>query len=123
MPTRWRRIVEHTVGLGPTLEALAAEGLRPSEVERLLRGTDELAALARRILARSDVVRERLASYVGELRHVQPHLNGHDLRDLGVASGPAMGRLLEELRAAVLDGEVQGREAEEAWVRRRIGGR
>ena len=123
MPTRWRRIVDHTVGLGPTVDALAQDDLRPSQVERLLRGTDEQAALAWRLLASADLVRERLAGYVTELRHVQPRLNGHHLRDLGAPSGPEMGRLLEELRAAVLDGDVQGREAEEAWVRRRLGGR
>ena len=120
---RWRRVVDHAVALGPALDALAEPDLRPSQVERLLRGTEEQAALALRLVAHSDVVRERLGSYATELRHVQPRLNGHDLRDMGVASGPAMGALLEELRAAVLDGEVQGREAEVAWVRRRIGGR
>ena len=121
MPTRWRRVVDHAVALGSTLDDLAQEDLRPSQVERLLRGTDEQAALAWRLLANADLVRERLAGYVTELRHVQPRLNGHDLRDLGVTSGPAMGRLLEELRAAVLDGDVQGREEEERWVRRRLG--
>ena len=123
MPARWRRIVDHTVALAPTLDALAQDDLRPSQVERLLRGTEEQAALARRLLARSDLVRDRLAAYAAELRHVQPRLNGHDLRDMGVASGPAMGLLLEELRAAVLDGDVRGRDEEEAWVRRRLAGR
>ena len=123
MPTRWRRIVDHTVALRPTLDALTQEELRPSQIERLLRGTDEQAVLAWRLLATADLVRKRLASYATDLRHVQPRLNGHDLRDLGAPSGPEMGRLLEELRTAVLDGDVQGREAEEAWVRRRLGGR
>ena len=123
MPARWRRVVDHTVALGPTLDALAEEGLRPSQVERLLRGTEEQAALAWRLLAGAGIVWERLGSYATELRHVQPRLNGHDLRDMGAPAGPAMGALLEELRAAVLDGEVQGRDEEEAWVRRRIGGR
>jgi tRNA nucleotidyltransferase (CCA-adding enzyme) len=68
-------------------------------------------------------VRARLSSYAADLRHVQPLLNGHDLRDLGVLAGPETGRALEELRAAVLDGEVWGRDEEEAWVRRRLGGR
>ena len=123
MPTRWRRIVDHTVALRPTLDALTQEELRPSQIERLLRGTDEQAVLAWRLLATADLVRKRLASYATDLRHVQPRLNGHDLRDLGAPSGPEMGRLLEELRTAVLDGDVQGREAEEVWVRRRLGGR
>ena len=123
MPARWRRIVEHVVSLGPTVDALERDDLRPSQVERLLRGTEEQAVLAWRLRANADLVRERLASYAMELRHIQPRLNGHDLRDLGAPAGPEMGQLLEELRAAVLDGDVQGREAEEAWVRRRLGGR
>ena len=123
MPARWRRIVDHTVALRPTLDALAEAGLRPSQVERLLRGTEEHAVLARRVLSTADVVRERLGSYATELRHVQPRLNGHDLRALGVPAGPETGRVLDELRAAVLDGDVRGRDEEEAWVRRRLGGR
>ena len=123
MPARWRRVVDDTVTLRSTLDALTQEELRPSQVERLLRGTEEQAVLAWRLLSSADLVRERLAAYATELRHVQPHLNGHDLRDLGVPAGPATGRFLEDLRAAVLDGDVRGRGEEEAWVRRRLGGR
>ncbi len=52
----------------------------------------------------------------------RPALNGNDLLRLGVRPGPTVGRLLEELRAAVLDGQAVGQEAEEAFIRQHLEG-
>jgi tRNA nucleotidyltransferase (CCA-adding enzyme) len=49
-------------------------------------------------------------------------LDGDDLRRMGVAPGPLLGRLLAELRAATLDGVVGSRAEAETWVRTRLGG-
>jgi tRNA nucleotidyltransferase (CCA-adding enzyme) len=62
-------------------------------------------------------VAAHVARYIDELRHVAPLLDGHALRALGIAPGPQMGRLLSALRVARLDGLVQSRADEEAWVR------
>jgi tRNA nucleotidyltransferase (CCA-adding enzyme) len=59
----------------------------------------------------------RISYFVDELQHVTPLLNGHALQQLGVAPGPRLGALLAGLRAARLDGLVQTRADEEAWVR------
>ena len=61
------------------------------------------------------------ARYLRTLRAMRPPLDGNDLRQLGVAPGPGMGRLLEELRAASLDGVVTTRGEAEAWVLARTG--
>lgn len=55
-----------------------------------------------------------------ELHDVAPALNGSDLIVLGQAAGPALGRLLEKLREARLDGQVQDRADEERYARRII---
>ncbi|MBN2002922.1 MAG: HD domain-containing protein [Anaerolineae bacterium] len=47
----------------------------------------------------------------------QPLLNGHDLMTLGIPQGPSIGQLLEALREAQAVGEVENREAAEAFVR------
>ncbi|NJN15498.1 MAG: CCA tRNA nucleotidyltransferase [Oscillochloris sp.] len=60
------------------------------------------------------------AAYLRHLRHIRAPLDGNDLRRLGVAPGPAMGRLLDELRSATLDGLIAGRSDAETWVRRRL---
>jgi tRNA nucleotidyltransferase (CCA-adding enzyme) len=43
-------------------------------------------------------------AYLTRWRHVKSHLRGNDLLNLGVPQGEAMGKLLEQLRAAHLDG-------------------
>jgi tRNA nucleotidyltransferase (CCA-adding enzyme) len=53
-----------------------------------------------------------LQRYAVEWQHVQPTLDGNDLRRLGLASGPAYRTILSALRRAWLDGEVTN-EAEE----------
>jgi tRNA nucleotidyltransferase (CCA-adding enzyme) len=55
--------------------------------------------------------------YLTTWRHIRPALTGDDLKRLGVAQGPQIGRLLARVLAAKLDGEVTTREAEEALVR------
>lgn len=53
-------------------------------------------------------------------RRLRPSLTGRDLLALGCPPGPALGRLQQALRAAVLDGKVRGRAEEKRWVSRRL---
>lgn len=54
-------------------------------------------------------LRRRIARYATEDRHQRLPINGSDLAALGL-SGPAVGRTLERVRIAVLDGAVTTRE-------------
>ena len=101
-----------------------AEGaaLRPSAVDRCLRG---LPAAALAWVAEAGGGPESAAYrwvrwYVEVGRHVRPHLSGRELARLGVAPGPAMGQMLEGLRAAILDGRIHTRAEEVAWLQRRL---
>ena len=120
MPARWRRVAQHTIDLGERLSDLATEELRPSQVYGLLNGMEVQAVQAWSILPQGDPVRARLKDFLEHLRHVKPALNGHDLLDLGVPSGPEVGRIMEGLRTARLDGALSQRQDEEAWVRREL---
>ncbi len=62
----------------------------------------------------------RITHYQQVVQPRRPHLNGHDLQRLGVSAGPHIGRMLGELRAAVLDGHLTTRAAEEAWVQAQL---
>lgn len=53
-------------------------------------------------------------------RRLRPSLTGRDLLALGCPPGPAVGRLQQALRAAVLDGQVRGRAEEKRWVASRL---
>lgn len=61
-----------------------------------------------------------LTRYFSEVAGRGPILNGHDLQRLGVPRGPLVGKLLGELRNAVLNNKISGREAEEKFVRNKI---
>lgn len=61
-----------------------------------------------------------MTRYFNEVAGRAPILNGYDLQQLGVPRGPLVGKLLGELRNAVLNNEIAGREAEEKFVRNKI---
>jgi tRNA nucleotidyltransferase (CCA-adding enzyme) len=58
--------------------------------------------------------------YLREIRPARPPLDGRDLQRIGVAPGPEIGRALDALRAAYLDGAVSTAEQAETWVRQRL---
>jgi tRNA nucleotidyltransferase (CCA-adding enzyme) len=62
--------------------------------------------------------RQFVRRYREEVRGRRPELTGNALLQLGVPPGPRIKELLARLRAAVLDGEVVGREAELAFLKK-----
>ncbi|MCK4697861.1 MAG: hypothetical protein KAT53_06115, partial [Dehalococcoidia bacterium] len=69
----------------------------------------------------SPIVRTHLELYINQLRYVKTFLDGEDLKRLGVKPGPRLGRVLETLREAKLDGQVSTRKDEEALTRQLLG--
>jgi tRNA nucleotidyltransferase (CCA-adding enzyme) len=49
-------------------------------------------------------------------RNMKPMLNGEDLLRIGVLTGPELGKMLNLLLEARLDGEVGSREDEERFI-------
>jgi tRNA nucleotidyltransferase (CCA-adding enzyme) len=45
--------------------------------------------------------------FLTKLRYVRTALDGEELKRLGISPGPEMGRVLQILRKAKLDGEVR----------------
>ncbi len=85
-----------------------ADRQRPSRIERTLRGIGPAALLVAFALSRREDVELAAAirTHLETLRFVRARLSGDDLRELGLADGPAMGEMLDILRAARLDGEA-----------------
>ena len=106
-------------------EALAAPGLKNSEVYAALSPYVREAVLACRLTAGDGIMAERIDDFTHRLADVRPVLSGDDVIALGVESGPLIGRLLAELLRARLDGEVETRQDEidavRAW-RQELGG-
>ncbi len=95
---------------------LAQRDYSPSELDGLLHAYSGAALCAVWAASDSPQVREQMLRYHRELRPVQPELDGHYLRGLGLKPGPVYGRILKALRAARLDGQVTTRADEEALV-------
>jgi tRNA nucleotidyltransferase (CCA-adding enzyme) len=69
----------------------------------------------------SDAVRKALSSYITRLQFVDIEISGHDLIALGFRPGPAFKKILEQIKAARLDGLVDSREEELALVQKEQG--
>jgi tRNA nucleotidyltransferase (CCA-adding enzyme) len=67
-----------------------------------------------------DEIRRWISQYLIHLRTVHPELTGDDLRKLGFAPGPIYREILDALRFARLDAEVESRGDEISFVKKRF---
>ena len=111
------RNMRQLLKLKEDLTALADPSLPPSAIYRVLKDYPPRVITACALASEAPLVRSRLELYLDHLRYTKPSLAGEDLKKMGVAPGPRLGRMLEELRRAKLDGEVSTREEEAALVR------
>jgi tRNA nucleotidyltransferase (CCA-adding enzyme) len=89
--------------------ALAADGLTPSGVRRVLARVPVEAAVV--LAAGEGAAAERARRWVAEWRRLRPAITGHDLLAAGLR-GPAVGRALEAATDALLDGRAPDRDTQ-----------
>lgn len=65
-------------------------------------------------------LQKTLSRYITQWRQEKADITGADLAAMGLPPGPAYGRILRAVLMAKLDGEVQGREAQQALARRLV---
>jgi len=111
------RNMRQVLQLKPILYTLAESDLPPSNIRRLLKQYSPTAITASALACDSPLVRSRLELYLNVLRYVKPSLDGEDLKRLGLQPGPRMGKMLQALLDAKLDGKVNTLKDEEALVR------
>ena len=114
------RTMRQVLRLKGDLPSLAAPRLPRSAIYRLLRRYSPEAIAACALACDSATARFRLQLYLGQLRYVKPFLDGEALKGMGIEPGPRLGRMLEGLLEARLDGKVGSRDEEEALVHRRL---
>ena len=119
MPPYWAQVVRETINIRGLESKLAGDALPRSELAQLLEGfgVEALQAVSR--LTGSPMVAQSLEVYLNELRSAGPAVSGHDLLAMGVPEGPAVGKVLRELRDAKLNGQVST-EAEERRLAQEI---
>ena len=112
-----QRLVNGLLILRRNLELLETPGVRPSQVVAILDRVAPVAqALLTVILADSPAV-GILTAYHQHWQHTRAELDGTALTQLGVPRGPVYGEILDQLRAGRLDGTIQSRDEEVAFVR------
>lgn len=101
----WARTLAGQVQQGPALLEPLAAAARASERDRVLRAAPPAATVGALAAGGDRVVEWWLRG-----RDVSVTITGSRLVALGVPPGPAIGRALERVRAALLDGEVSSDE-------------
>jgi tRNA nucleotidyltransferase (CCA-adding enzyme) len=109
----WARALGAEGRAGGELAERLQAGIAPSEVDRLLRAAPPATAVG--ALARGA---EAVAGWWAHGRDREPAVRGADLVGAGIPPGPAIGRALAEVRAALLDGRVGGPEEQLALALR-----
>lgn len=113
----WARGVAAEVAAGTDLHARLGQVSLPSAVDALVAPAPVATQIGALAAGASQV-----GMWWARWRGVQVTVRGADLIAAGVAPGPAVGRALSALRAAVLDGVVEGPEAQLAFALETAGG-
>jgi hypothetical protein len=116
IPTKLSRALRDTLRLKTKLPLLGKSPVKRSEIYYLLHEYEPLAIQANAIASESPTIRFNLELFLAKLRCVKTCLNGEDLQRLGIPAGLELGKILQTLHKAKLDGEVGTKEDEEKLV-------
>jgi tRNA nucleotidyltransferase (CCA-adding enzyme) len=100
------RAIRDTLRLKTKLPLLDKPYLKPSDIYYLLREYEPVAIQANAIASEPSMAHRHLQLYLTKLRYVRTSLDGEELKKMGVSAGPQMGKVLQILHKAKLDGEV-----------------
>lgn len=91
--------------------------LKPSQIVELLHGHSPRAmAIAASVVPPGSPLRRMVKLYLEKLRYINPELTGSDLIKLGVPQGPGIGKIMNDILQAKLDGEIADKEQELKFV-------
>ncbi len=101
------------------VEELCRRDLTPSRVVALLDPLSPEAITYLYALAGPEA-REKVVSYLAEWRELVPSVSGRDLKEMGLPPSRIYSQILAEIRRALLDGEIRGRDQELDLARRLV---
>ncbi|NWF78040.1 MAG: CCA tRNA nucleotidyltransferase [Chloroflexi bacterium] len=105
-PAKLSQAMRDTLHLKTRLPLLDKPSLKPSEIYYLLREYEPVAVQTNALASDSSVIQHHLQLFLTKLRYVKTSLDGEELKKLGIPAGPEMGKVLQTLHKAKLDGEV-----------------
>jgi tRNA nucleotidyltransferase (CCA-adding enzyme) len=107
IPAKLSQAMHDTLRLKTKLPFLDMSPLKPSEIYYLLREYEPVAIQANAIASELSMAQRYLQLFLTKLRYVRTSLDGEELKRLGISAGPEMGKILQSLHKAKLDGEVR----------------
>lgn len=121
-PPAWGESIIGNAALAKVVAVLDQPDLVPSEVVDIL-SPIPLASIRAYIAAGPPLPRRgRLTDYIDVIRFVKPDLTGGDLIEAGIPEGPIIGKLIDVVRRARLDGQVSTKKEELALAKSRLPG-
>ena len=118
---RWQDLLNDTIKIRSVIESTDWNALSDSEVANDLRQFDNRVVRASTMFVGRQQLAARLHRIHEVARHTKPHLNGRDVEELGIQSGPEIGAILSELTNLRTDARIATREEEVEYVRRKHG--
>jgi tRNA nucleotidyltransferase (CCA-adding enzyme) len=121
MPQTQTETMLATAKVVALLDWLDGPALKPSQVDGWLSGTPDIALWAAWLVAPPiSQARAQIEQFATTWRHVRPKTNGHTLQSMKLRPGPCFGLLLNRLRTARLDGDIESDEDEHQLLLRLI---
>jgi tRNA nucleotidyltransferase (CCA-adding enzyme) len=90
----------------------------PSQITTRLDDVPPLALYAAYLASDDSQLQNILFTYASQWQHVKATIDGHDLRALGLPTGPVYRQILKTLRDAWLDGKINNEEEERIFLER-----
>jgi tRNA nucleotidyltransferase (CCA-adding enzyme) len=106
IPAKLSRVMRDTLHIKTSLPLLDKPARKPSEIYYLLREYEPVAIQANALASDSPMIHRYLQLFLTKLRYIRTALDGEELKRLGISAGPKMGKVLQALHKAKLDGEV-----------------
>jgi len=92
----------------------------PAQTVQTLDKQQRLSLLVCYMLTDNQSAKDKIANYFDQWQFIEPHTTGDDLRARGIPPGPHYRRILDALRAAWLNGEVQQVEQEQSLLEKLV---
>lgn len=121
-PGDWGESILGNAALSKLVAVLDEPNIQPSEVAEILQPIP-LASINAYIAAGPPLPRrDRMTDYITRIRFIQPEISGTDLLSEGIPEGPVIGKLMDVVRRAKLDGTVSTKQEELDLAKSRLPG-
>jgi tRNA nucleotidyltransferase (CCA-adding enzyme) len=118
MPTRYAGKIRDRSRMPNLVKQLGGRNVTSSRIYHLLQGLSPEGLLALRATPGSSSLKKHVSAYITIYQHVKPALTGTDLKAMGLSPGPVFTKILDRVRAARLNNQVNTAAQERALARR-----